>query len=169
MLTVPDVREHVTTDLSDAAIQRLLDAAYADIEREIGPAGERTVVLEAVGRYVVLPLDELTITAVVEDADGLRTSLAADDWRRRGVVLERLSTGTNPRTSWLGRVEVTLAPDDEALRDRTALALVQLGVEAHPGLASQQIGEWRETYLSADQEAIRRELLAALHAPLGVL
>jgi hypothetical protein len=170
MLTVADVREHLQTDLPDGALERLLDAAYAEIERVAGPAGTRTVVLEPGGRYLVLPVDEGVITAVREDVDGANLLLAADDWRRRGTLLERLATGTNPRPAWAGRVSVTLDVADDAVRDRVALALVLIDVQAQPGLTSQQIGEWRETYApGTDLAAARREVLASLIAPIGVL
>lgn len=170
MLTVADLREHIATDLGDAALQRLLDAAIAEIERVAGPSGSRTVLLEGRGRFLLLPVEDPLITEVREDVDGANLLLAADDWRRRGALLERLATGTNPRTTWLGQVSVTFTTTDEELRDRVALALVQIDLAQQPALTSQQIGEWRETYAApADVEAARREILASLAAPIGAL
>ncbi len=166
MLTVAQLREHVATDLPDTALTRLLDAAYADIERVVGPPGQRTEVFSPSGRWILLPA-AATVTAVREDLDGAPVDLDPTDWRLRGQLLERLATGAHPRTAWLGSVRVTYSLDDEALRDRVAIALVMLDVAARPGLESQQIGDWRETY-APDVAAARAQILAEITQPLAL-
>jgi hypothetical protein len=176
MLTVDQLREHVTTSLGDEAVQRLLDAAYGAIDEAAGTGGDSTELLTAgPGPLLMLSRPADTVTSVTEYA--LTSSalvLAADDYAiRAGQALVRLATGTNPASRWRGPVDVTYTPLlDEAVRDGVAISLVQLDITFNPGLASQRLGEWSETYVQGADGAYaeqRDKILASLGPSLLML
>lgn len=149
ILTVSELREHVNTDLGDDALQRLLDAAEWAIVNRAGAVGARTEI--ASGGYLFLPLSRpaASITSVVETVGGSDTTLATDDYLigLGEMLVERLSTGTNSRSSWGDRVTVVYVPvDDEAIRIEVQIALCQLALNYQPGLAEETIGEWTERF-----------------------
>ena len=151
-LTVDQFRAFNAADsLTDESLLILLDAAAQAIIREHGPSGAITERLRAGGDLLMLSRPALSITLVVEDARLSALSLSADDYELSGQTLYRLSDGTNPGYCWRGRVDVTYVPfDDTAERQRVQRELVQLDLTFQPGLASQRIGEWTESY-SADK------------------
>jgi hypothetical protein len=149
-LTVAQLREHVTSSLADTALQRLLDDAYAAIAEAIGASGDVDESHRAGnGPLLMLAHAASAIVSVTEDATGTAVALDPDDYflRPSGSLLERLATGPNPRSYWGGRVDLTLTPRlAEAQRDRVAIELVKLEITSNPGIASQRIGPWTETY-----------------------
>lgn len=139
--------------LSDASLQILLDAAEQAINAYAGPLAadydSTSTVQEYLGpvRGDLLMLSRRadTVDIVIEDD----TTLDATDYevRTTGDVLRRLSSGTNPRHRWHGRIDVTYTPLSElAMRQRAQVDLVKLDLDMNPGLAAQRIGEWSETY-----------------------
>jgi hypothetical protein len=104
--------------------------------------------------------------SVVEDAYRAPVTLVADDYELSwtGQTLRRLNDGTTPRWYWYGRVKVTYTPvDDLAQRQRAQLALMRLDITTNPGLASQTIGTWSESYrtdIPASQQRV--DILASL-------
>jgi hypothetical protein len=103
------------------------------------------------------------ILSVTED--GILLSPLDYELRSSGLVLERLRTGPSPRYWWLGRIDVTYTMGDEAERDRVVIALVELELNHAPGLMSQTIGQWSETYggpQGQSYEEARGEILASL-------
>jgi hypothetical protein len=151
-LTAAQIRPFLAESaLTDAELQRLVDAAYATITGRIGAAGSRTELLYGGFRTIALGRRATSITSVSEEIGTTSTILAADDYRLRpdGYTLERISTGTNPRWRWWGLVTVVSTPtDDAAIRDEVAIDLCRLAINYNPGLTSETIGTWTEQYAS---------------------
>lgn len=164
--TVARLRAYVTTQLSDAALQPLLDAALADIDRVTGPVARRER-LRARGDMILLSDRAASITSIVEDARGAAVTLAADDYEvsDSGRLLYRLR-GTNPSDCWRGLVDVRYQrPDDTAARIRVAVALVELDLSHEPGLVSEKIGTWEETHAGSGDYPLEREAILASLSP----
>jgi hypothetical protein len=171
-LTPDEFREHVTTSLGDDALQRLLDAAEEAIIGVIGTGGSATEDFEVHGERLMLSHRASTITSVTERTDpwATGTALAANDYglSSSGWTLRRLSSGTNPGYYWAYRTTVVYEPvSDAAERRRVQMELVRLELAFTPGLVSQTIGGWAETY-SGDYSAQRQAILGSLN-PDGVL
>lgn len=186
-LTVAQLREHVTTSLVDAAIQRLLDAAWQAITTRAGAAAASVVDVRTGGTGLLqLSRRAATITKVEEiftlgpgEPEDLRAlvlagdiwwqsvTLATDDYAldASGFWLQRLADGTYPSDAWGQAVRVTYASfDDTAERLRVQLELVRLDLDWHPGIASESIGTWSETYVTGDAgyQLAREQILASL-------
>lgn len=140
LLTATQLREHLTdTDLSDTALQRHLDAADRSIKERYGAhagTGDVTEQLEGSDEWLLPRRTVSTITSVTEYVGGpnaeVSTVLATDDYRiwDEGQALQRIASGTNPRTTWGSRVEVVFAPeDDDAVRTQVTIDLCRLAVE----------------------------------------
>lgn len=173
LLTVDELRLHVTSSLTDEALQLLLDAAYDAIVDAAGPDGAVSELITPAGDLLMLGRPADSVTSVVEQVYTTTYTLAADDYELRGSgrVLRRLSTGTNVAYAWRGRVDVTYVPTDAtAERKRVQLELVKLDLEYSSTLASQTIGTWSETYVTDKPYAqARDEILASLSSgPLAV-
>jgi len=164
-LSVTQMRAFVTTSLSDEALLILLDAAAEAIVAEIGYPGSTSERMHARGDLLMLSRPALSVTSVTEDG----TALAADDYDLSfsGQTLRRLDDGTSPRGYWRGWVVVASLPrDDTATRQRVQRELVMLDIAFHPGLVSQTIGTWSETYATGSQ-ATYAEQRAAILASLS--
>lgn len=161
--------------LSDESLLILLDAAAQAIVGYAGPAGEITERLHAHGELLMLSRPALTITTIVEDARWAAITLDDDDYEisSSGQTLLRLHDGTNPGYHWCGRVDVTYQPqDDTAERQRVQRELVMLDISHQPGLASQSIGTWSETYSSSSTKSYaeqRADILASLGSGVGIV
>lgn len=169
-LTIELVRERAETSLSAEALGSLLADTYLSIDRVLGPAGPITELLTAdAGDLLLLsrPADE--ISAVVE----LDRALDPADYALQTThLLVRLSTGPNPSSRWRGRPAVTYTVlNDEAERDRLALALIKLDLDHHPGLTSRRLGEYAETFGQGagtySQE--RADIFASYHGSGGFI
>lgn len=164
-LTVDDLRLHITSSLGDEALELLLDAAYEDIDKRIGPSGAVTEVLPAgAGKLLMLSCPASALTAVVEYAyTTSETTLATDDYELIGdQQLIRTPDGTNPSNGWNGRVKITYTTlVTDASRDRAAVSLVKLDLDQHPGVSSERLGDWSVTYASDPQYATSREAILA--------
>lgn len=168
LLTVSELREHVRTDLSDTALQRLADAAERIITDRAGPLASQTEHFDARDPYdhgdtLFLARTPGSITSVSE-RDGLDAdpeALAGDDYEIRGKRrLVRRGDGTNPRVRWADHVTVIYVPvDDTDLRSSVQIELVRLMVE-HRGLSSESVGDWSGAYGDYQQE--RERILSAL-------
>lgn len=164
-LTVDLVRERVPTSLSDEALGSLITDTYASIASTLGAAGPITELLTAdAGDLLMLSRPPASIDTVVEQD----IELDPEDYSLSTThLLRRLATGPHPARRWRGRPEVTYTVlNDEAERDRIALALIALELTHQPGLVSQRIGEYSETYgqgaASYSQE--RADIFASYHA-----
>ena len=175
LLTVDQFREHAPSTLVDAAIQRILDATEAEITAYAGPVGGTvTERVRGGGSSLVTSRRVSAVTSATETRWSTDTVLAANDYRIRSpYVLERLRTGTNPRSYWARDVAVVYTPvDDTAIRKMVQLALAKLDIATNPGLAAQTIGSWTEQYASnsawnADEE--RRSILSRLKEPMAAV
>lgn len=173
MITVEQLLEHVTTDLGEDALGRLLDAAYEAIEKAAGPGSDSDYASNVSELITPGPGDLVRLskpaTAVVTVTEGT-TDLAADDYELRasGQLLRRLSTGTNPRSRWCGRVDVTYTPvSDVNDRDRVAIALVKLDIDHQPGVQSETLGDHSITFASGGAGNSYAEQRAAILASLS--
>lgn len=170
-LTAAELREHITTALSDDALQLLADAAWEAIAQAAGAEGALTEVYDGSGTYLFLTRPVSAFTSITETVGSTATILAADDYRLSpdGMSVRRLATGTSPQSYWQGDVSVVYVPaDDEAQRQVVQIALVRLYVNHHPGIADERIGDWTESFQSNSvwnyaQE--RDNILATLRAP----
>jgi hypothetical protein len=165
-LDVTALRQHIETELADEALARLLEAAYEAIDEAVGAAADVSEYFRVHGDLLLLSRRAESIASVTEND----TALETDDYELRpsGLTLRRLDTGTNPRRHWHRRIDVTYrAYNDESERDRVAVELVKLDLAYSPGLVSQSIGAWSETYTtgtgsSLDYAAERATILASL-------
>lgn len=178
LLTVDELREHITTSLVDDALERLLDDAEAAIEQYAGPVASAVDLVDGGVSKIVLsrPVDAAgDITTIVERSG--RTSpvtLAVDDWALRGrYVLERVTGGTNSSSYWRGPVSVTYTPvDDTATRKMVQVDLIKLAISANPGLASETVGAWTQTFASLISKGVpelRGDILSRLRETAGFL
>jgi hypothetical protein len=167
LLTVADLREHVSSGLADDALQRLLDAAEADILAWDGPLTAVTERHASEGTDRVLlarPVSSFTSVKELDATDAVYLTCAADDYRITDhYLLERLQTGTNPRSYWYGTVEAVYTPvDDSDARKLDQIDLVKLAL-AWEGVQSQRVGEFSST--SGDYDADRIAILSRRTGP----
>ena len=152
LLTVDELREFITTGLSDDALQLLLDSAEADITAAAGDPVEQTEYVQGGSAALVLsrpmPSPDYDLISVTEQSDTTSPVLLADDdYRIDGYILHRLSTGTTPRWTWDGLVEVVFVPPDrDAQRKRAQVALIQLDPSVASDITSEKIGEYSVSY-----------------------
>lgn len=178
LLTATQFRDFAETTLSDESLQTLLDAAELDIIATAGPLGSFADRRRGGGLYLWLSRLAGTITSVVErwgDPLGL-TSVTLDttDWTLLpdGYTLRREWSSTHPADRWADDVIVTYTPlDDTEARKRVQVGLVKLELARNPGLVSQTIGDWSETYQASSAVAgyavERAVLLASLSVGVG--
>jgi hypothetical protein len=158
-LTVEELRKRVETSAEDAVLASLITAAYQAIVLRIGPAGETSELLDASGDRLMLSSPAASVTRITARGRELET----DDYELRPGGQFLLRANHRP---WGHDVDVTYVRlDDEASRKRAAAALVALELDFRPGVTSQRIGEWSETYSSGqgggyaeDHEAILSSL-----------
>jgi hypothetical protein len=164
LLTVAELREHVTSTLPDAALQRLLDASEAAIVEIVGATGEITEHIHGYGLHrivVARPIE--TVSSVTED----HIVLAADDYRASGYVVTRTGHGTNPSWIWGSYLTVVYTPADDAVeRQRVQMELVRLDLNWKPGLTQQTVEGFAEQY-AATYEQSRADILDTLSASGG--
>jgi hypothetical protein len=171
LLSPADFRKHHATELPDPALQMLLDAAEGWITHLLGATDAVVERHETLGSGIYPTRRIATVTSVKETVGTVVTTLATNDYRvwPGGWQIERLNTGTNPRTVWTGIVELTYPRPELEIADRKRVQreLVQLDLNHNPGLNSEQIGAWEETYVnnSAMNYGLERE--AILRTALG--
>ena len=172
LLTIDEARAYVATSLTDAALLQLLIATESDITAAAGVMGAQTEYQR--GGYESLVLDRPvgTITSVTERSDTASALvIATNDYRIDGYILHRLSTGTNPRTYWLGLVKIIHTPPEaEAERIRAQIALLRLELAVASGVTSERIGDYAVGYGSAqgamDYGGQKAAILASLSPPM---
>jgi len=161
LVTLAQAREHLETDLVDAALTRLIDAADAEIVAFAGAhISAITTLLYGGGEYLYLtrPAASFTsITEYVEPSDLTGTLLVATDYRVElgGRAIRRLATGTNKSSEWGDRVSIVYIPVAESERRiRVELDLVRLFAK-YEALKSEGIGDYEADHLAYDPERIR--------------
>lgn len=175
ILTVDELREHVTSDLAASALQRLLDAAEYLIVKRVGDAGSRTEIVGGGARFLTVTRPIAAITTVTETLLNDSRVLAAGDYRTRygGYLIERLITGPNGRFRWWGDVTVVYTPvDDSALRASVQIDLCKLALDHHPGLTAETIGTYSAQFgaNSVWNNALERDsILSVLDPEIGMV
>lgn len=156
-ITPAIVREHIETDLDDAALQRFIDDAEADIARF---AGETSAVTEThydiPGATVWLYHKAASITSVTADGD----AVPADDYQLRfgGMALYSVAGG------WAQPVTLVYTPAVDTVRaDRVAIDLVRLAIQ-YDATRSHGVGDYTQANVEYERE--RRRLLSSL-VPAG--
>lgn len=167
LLTVTQFLEHFDTDLGTDALQRLLDDAEREIVRRFGEHTSQVDFRLGLGGSVFLSRPASEITEVIETIAGEETTLAADDYQilNGGRQLERDPDGTNGRTTWGERVQITYFPeDDSARRIRVQIDLVKLAIQ-YEGLDSSRYGN--VSVDGGDYQRRREEILSTLAPAFG--
>jgi hypothetical protein len=154
------LRTFVETDLSDAALQLLLDAANEDLNLAVGPDTSMVEVVEGEGRPIIWlarPANSTFSSITETDSAGTIVTLAVNDYSLAadGMQLYRLNTGTNPRTGWVGTVTITYTPLDLNKRNRALVQLVELDLAFRPGAKSESIGDLSRTHQDYNVERAR--------------
>jgi hypothetical protein len=157
-MTTDTLRTFVETDLLDAALQVILDAADEDLTAAVGPDAADVCTVDAEGeRFLFLSRPAASITSITETVGTAVTTLAASDYKLwpSKLQLERLVTGTNPADGWCGRVDVSFAPADLNRRNRSLVQLVELELNYRAGAQSETIGDHSLTQQQHDVERAR--------------
>lgn len=175
LITTAQAREHIETDLGDAALQRIIDDADAAIiERYGAHAGNVVADIDRGPNPTALIFRDRPIDAVVSllefsDRHSL-TSVALNplDYRilHGGRTIERLTTGPNAASWWGERLVLTYAPTADAAR-RTMLEIDLVKLRAkYEALKDEGIGDYRAGHV--DYEAEWNRLLGRLAPKLGI-
>lgn len=163
LLTNAQTREHVESDLSDDALDRLIADADAEIIDRLGAVATETQVLRGGGKELFLGRAATSISSIVERENEANTTLATNDYTLRSDnrVVERLTTGTNGRSTWAPLVTIAYVPvDTTARRKRLLVDLVRLACQ-HLGVAEQRLGDVSVRALD-DYQAARDRLFSSL-------
>jgi hypothetical protein len=174
LLTVDELREFITTGLTDDALQILLDATERDIIAAAGDPVEQTEYVQGGYPALVLsrpmPAPDYGLISVTEASDSTSpVLLEEDDYRIDGYILHRLTTGTNPRTYWYGLVQVVfMPPDRDDERKRAQVALIQLDPSIGSDVVSEKIGEYSVSYGKGNTYAERYQAILESLRPLMV-
>lgn len=163
-----DVRAHFETDLSDAALQRLIDDADQLIVKRFGPhASSGAINVEVFSEfsdvlYLTRPI--AAVTSVTETKiNGTQTALVPADYRIE-LGGSRLRRSTTPGF-WEYRVNILYTPvSDDKLRTRIELDLVKLAAR-YNAARTENVGDYAAT--EVDYEAERENLVAPL-VPFGL-
>jgi hypothetical protein len=139
LLSVAEMRTFLETDVVDASLQFILDAAEQTINDVAGDLGNQVQLFSdaphglAHGRQLFLNKKASAIVSIVEQDspdDEEPTTISADDYSLiGGRKLIRLGTGTNARLTWARHTTVTYTPvSDAALRKSVQQELVKIAV-----------------------------------------
>lgn len=163
LLTVDELREHLETDLADAALQRILDAEEAEIIQRYGPHATATETLSGNGTLLILARTPLTITSITETYETTTTTLAADDYRLwPGGRIERSVYGTNPASYWSPVATVTYVPVDMTAQRRGCLIRLATLAVAYRGVKAESVGSGDYSMTAQDYTTEREKLLRSL-------
>lgn len=167
LLTVDEMREHVESDLSDTALQLLVDAAERRIIRYAGPHDVNRRISKSVdarrSTTILLPYRAESVTSVTIDEEALDTDdydleyggLSVRIWFSRPY---NWTSEQYARYTWLIEVNY-VAEDDIDDRKVAQVQLVRMDTQ-HDGLASERTGQYSRE--SANYGRERRRILATL-------
>jgi hypothetical protein len=172
LITPTQLREHISTSLTDSALQTIIDGEEQDIVSRYGSHTSQVEEIEddTPGSLIFprRPVSSITsITEVWPDTSGggsTATTLASDDYVivPGGREIRRLNTGTHPLEYWGNRVTITYVPVvDTAKRIRALIDLCKLTISATPGLKSESVGGGEYSYTAAPDIGIEREKIYA--------
>lgn len=168
LLTLAELRALFETDLADAPLQALLDAAEEEIVTHAGAhASASDFFSKPWSDRLFLKRKASAITTVTERFRDEETELEADDYRLvASRELVRRHDGTNPRLAWGDEVTVAYEPvDDAATRKRVQADLVKLTAQYN---ATRTAGGGDSFEVSPDYQAERQALLGQLSGGLGL-
>jgi len=160
-MTLTTLRTSVETDLADAPLQVMLDAADEDLTLHVGPDIADIGKQDMEGQeFLFLGRPAATITSITEYSGGVTTPLVASDYELQPnkTDIRRLSTGTNPASGWYGTITVSFAPADLNRRNRAIVALVQLDLDHRHGVTDESIGDHRRS--QQDYDVARAKIIA---------
>lgn len=173
LIDVAGLRTHLTSALSDAALQDIIDYNDAAIIQRVGPIEEHATLLfprdTASIIQVGTPAEILSVTEW-KDIVGFETVLDETDyWNTKGT-LRRRGDGSHPYTYWNAPVELIWnSSDDFAIRKMVLVQLCKLDNNRNPGLTSFTVGEHSEAYGGAGNDATydqqREAILGQLVSP----
>lgn len=176
LISPTELKTHVQTTLSDAALQQIIDGEEADIIERFGPHVTQVEELED-----ELPGDEIfttrkvsSVTEIVETVltydqfmagfTQSETTLSSDDYEiiPGGAGVRRLDTGTNPLSHWGQRIKITYTPADASAKRVLALInLCKINL-AFNGLLSESVGDGEYSYTQGDYESQRDSIFNSL-------
>jgi hypothetical protein len=166
-ITLAEVRLHVETDLTDTALQMLIDDADAEIDEVIGLLTSETDEFnDERTSKLFLTRKATSITSVVEENWGTAVTLSANDHKLRldGRMIERLNTGTNPASVWGDVVTIVYTPQDDTKRRKVVIIdLVKLAL-VYNGQKSESVGDYSATMKEYDDE--RQRLINRLRSSI---
>ena len=171
LLTVDEVKEHVTTGLSDAALERLIDSQDAYIRQVVGQHDPASTMvyeddIEKGSRSIWLPrpavsIDTLEYRRLLDSVWTLRddsTYYLSDEGRSVSVIRRGWDWGRYDQ--FQARVRVTYTPVSEnAERALALIDLVRLETQ-DTGLKSERDDTF--SYEAKDKLKARREIIAPL-------
>lgn len=172
LITPAQLLEHVEADLGNDALQRIIDDADAEIVKRFGAHTANVIdTRPGGGRLIFLDRPVTAVVSIVEydgmPFDETEETLVADDYRLwyGGRAIERLASGTNPRTSWGDRVVITVTPEAEtARRTRVEIDLCKLAIQ-YDATKATSIGDHSQT--NPDYDVERERILDALSPALA--
>lgn len=157
-LTVAQVLEHVETDLTDDAIQRLIDDADKHIERVVGPT-TRTEVKDPSGQktlFTTYPISAITSIKERRTLEAEQITLTVTDDYRKVDEFRIVRVGL----TWGKEVEIVYTVSrEQAEMDRVLIDLVKLAVQ-YEGIESEEKGDYSADFLDYEKE--RGRILARL-------
>jgi hypothetical protein len=165
-LTVAELRSLVATELTDAALQLLIDAAEEQLAGL--PAGDITETYRGGSSVIILRWPASAVVSVRE-AD-YTTDVPADEYRLSATdsrSLWRKIAGASEPGTWAGPVTVvSTSASHAALRKLVTVQLVKGSINNNPGVLGMTEGNWtiqfdNGTTWSADTE----DALAVAAAP----
>ena len=174
LLTVAEVKEHVTTGLSDAALERLIDAQDSYIRQKLGQHDPATTMVYEVDldpgyQSIWLPRPAVSIATLekrrrldsawtVQDAE---TYYLSDEGRSVQTTRSLWTWGWGWGNRFEMRVRVTYTPVPEnAERTQALIRLGAAGDTGHRDLKSERDDTFR--YEAKDKTKARREIIAPL-------
>lgn len=145
------------TPLTDEALQLRIDAIEAEITAKYGDVSALVQTVTGGERYLFPARPVASVTSITERVGDVTTTLAADDYEIQdgGRSLLRIGSGTTPRSRWGTTLVLTaVTADSTAIRKGVIIDLLDLDLRPQ-GLASKDIGEWSESYVTGSQNATR--------------
>ena len=166
LITVGQLMEHVETDLSESALERLIDSADAEIIRAFGPHdGEQSALVAGRGYRIWLPRPADSISEIVEWG-GWETPGDADP-----VSADKYHLEHGGRTIWrtdapfMTNVQITYTPiADNPRRIMALIDLVKVELE-YSSLESEQVGSYQVA--TRERAAERSAILESLRQNYG--
>ena len=172
LLTTAQVKEHLSTELSDAALERLIDASDAYIRRQVGPHDPETTMVytkEPPSYLVSLPRPAVSVASV--SLDGWYSpdyTIPSDYYRLEGegrLLRVYDSYYVYTFSDNYERMTITFTPVSENdQRVNALIELVRMEIQ-DTGLKSERDDTY--TYTQRDKAMARKEIIAPLRHSHG--